>query len=115
MRPAAAGGYREGSTASTVFDHALADDLVDCGLDERGGEGLTTTAAFPVVGDPGGVRAHVAAELAHRRERSGRRDRGKAACPATRANPVDTTTTVDRRVAWNVVIAEGDRGRGFGA
>jgi hypothetical protein len=54
-----------GSSASAVFDHALADDLVDCGLGERGGDGLASTLAFPVVGDAVGVGADVAAELAH--------------------------------------------------
>jgi len=30
-----------------LFDHALADDLVDRGLGERGGDGLTRAVAFP--------------------------------------------------------------------
>ena len=34
------------------FDHALADDLVDRGLGERGGDRLASTLAFPVVGVP---------------------------------------------------------------
>jgi hypothetical protein len=39
------------------FDHAFADDLVDCGLDERGGDGFPGAAAFSVVGDAPGVGA----------------------------------------------------------
>ncbi|MGH3772868.1 MAG: hypothetical protein ACRDRW_16005 [Pseudonocardiaceae bacterium] len=46
------------------------------GFDERGGEGLTGPAAFPVVGDPGGVRAQVAVELTHRLEQLGLGDAG---------------------------------------
>ncbi len=46
------------------FDHALADDLVDRGFGERGGDGLASTLAFPVAGDPPGVGADVAAGLA---------------------------------------------------
>ena len=49
-----------------LFDHALGDDLVDRGLGERGGDGLASTLAFPVVRDPAGVRAQVSIELAHR-------------------------------------------------
>jgi len=32
------------------FNHAFGDGLVDCGLGERGGDGLASTVAFPVVG-----------------------------------------------------------------
>ena len=40
-----------GCPAHLLFlDHALADDLVDHGLGERGGDGLASTLAFPVVG-----------------------------------------------------------------
>jgi hypothetical protein len=53
------------------FDHALADDLVDRGFGERGGDGLASTLAFPVVGDPPGVGADVAVELADRLEQPG--------------------------------------------
>ena len=56
------------SSASAVFDHALADDLVDRRVGERGGDGLASTLAFPVVGDPLGVGADVAVELADRLE-----------------------------------------------
>ena len=59
------------SSASAAFDHALADDLVDRGLGERGGDGLAGTLAFPVVGDPPGVDADVAVELADRLEQPG--------------------------------------------
>ena len=44
----------------------LADHLVDCGLDERGGDGLPDAAALPVVGDTAGVGGEVATKLAHR-------------------------------------------------
>jgi hypothetical protein len=53
------------------FDHALADDLVDRGFGERGGEGFASTLAFAVVGDPLGVGADVAVELADRLEQPG--------------------------------------------
>lgn len=43
-----------------LFDHVLADDLVDRGLGERGGDGLACLLAFLVVGDPLGVGADVA-------------------------------------------------------
>jgi hypothetical protein len=43
------------------FDHAFADHLVDGGLDERGGDGLTGAAALPVVGDATGVGGEVTA------------------------------------------------------
>lgn len=59
------------SSASAVFDHALADDLVDRGFGERGGDGLASTVAFPVVGDPPGVGADVAVELTDRLEQPG--------------------------------------------
>src|SRR5664279_2701728 len=49
-----------------LLDHAFADDLVDRGFDERGGDGLAGTSAFPIVGDSGGVRGEVAAEFAYR-------------------------------------------------
>jgi hypothetical protein len=39
------------------FDHAFADDLVDCGLDERVGDGFPGAVAFSVVGDALGVGA----------------------------------------------------------
>ncbi len=54
-----------------LFDHALADDLVDRGFGERGGDSLASTLAFPVVGDPLGVGADVAVELADRFEQPG--------------------------------------------
>ena len=51
--------------------HALADDLVDRGFGERGGDGLASAVAFPVVGDPAGVGGDVAVELADRLEQPG--------------------------------------------
>ncbi|HXZ70645.1 MAG TPA: hypothetical protein VEH31_07225, partial [Streptosporangiaceae bacterium] len=61
-----------GCPAHLLFlDHALADDLVDRGLGERGGDGLASTAALPVVRDPPGVGADVAVELADRPEQPG--------------------------------------------
>src|SRR5450759_5923670 len=42
--------------------------LVDRGLDERGRDGLAGPVALAVVGDPLGVGADVAVELAHRLE-----------------------------------------------
>src|ERR1039458_5221127 len=53
------------------FDHAFGDDLVDRGFGERCGDGLASTLAFPVVGDPLGVGADVAVELADRLEQPG--------------------------------------------
>ena len=56
-----------GAPAHLLFlDHAFADDLVDRGFDERGGDGLAGESAFPVVGDGRGVGGEVAAELADR-------------------------------------------------
>jgi hypothetical protein len=49
-----------------LFDHALADHLVDGGFGERGGDRLTGSVAFAVVGDALGVGPQVAVELAHR-------------------------------------------------
>ena len=49
-----------------LFDHTFADDLVDRGFDERGGDGLPDESAFPVAGDGAGVGGEVAAELADR-------------------------------------------------
>ena len=48
------------------LDHAFADDLVDRGFHERGGDGLAGESAFPVVRDGAGVGGEVAAELADR-------------------------------------------------
>src|SRR5664280_426216 len=59
-----------------LLDHALADQLVDRGLDERGRDGLAGPVALAVVGDPLGVGADVAVELAHRLEQLGLRDAG---------------------------------------
>ena len=59
-----------------LFDHAFADDLVDRGFHERGGDGLTGESAFPVVGDGGGVGGEVAAELADRLGELARLDDG---------------------------------------
>src|SRR5664280_1804217 len=42
-----------------LLDHALADQLVDRGLDERGRDGLAGPVALAVVGDPLGVGADV--------------------------------------------------------
>ncbi|MGH3233586.1 MAG: hypothetical protein ACRDOH_10100 [Streptosporangiaceae bacterium] len=45
-----------GCPAHLLFlDQALADDLVDRGFGERDGDGLASTPAFPVAGDPPGV------------------------------------------------------------
>ena len=46
------------------LDHACADDLVDRGFHERGGDDLAGAVALPVVGDGRGVRGEVPAELA---------------------------------------------------
>ena len=61
-----------GCPAHLLFlDHAFADDLVDRGLGERGGDGLAGAVAFAVVGDPAGVGPQVAVELAYRLEQLG--------------------------------------------
>ena len=49
-----------------LFDHAFADDLVDGGFHERGGDDLAGAVALPVVGYGRGVRVEVPAELAYR-------------------------------------------------
>jgi hypothetical protein len=71
MRPA-------GAPPHLLFlHHAFADYLVDRGLDERGGDGLTGAATLPVVGDVTGVGGEVAAtELAHRLRELGLGDAG---------------------------------------
>src|SRR5216683_3613676 len=49
-----------------LFDHPLADNLVDGGLDEGTGNGLTRSIAFAVVRDPRSVGSDVAAKLTDR-------------------------------------------------
>src|SRR5664280_2300015 len=49
-----------------LLDHAFADDLVDRGFHERGGDDLAGAVALPVVGYGRGVRGEVPAELAYR-------------------------------------------------
>ena len=49
-----------------LFDHAFADDLVDRGFHERGGDDLAGAVALPVVGYGRGVRGEVPGELADR-------------------------------------------------
>src|SRR5438067_1354738 len=46
-----------------LLDHALADDLVDGGLDERTGDRLATSVAFAIIWDPRAVGPNVAREL----------------------------------------------------
>jgi hypothetical protein len=56
-------GALRGPAHLLLFDHALGHHLVDGGLDEGGGDGLTAAAALAVVGDPLGVGADVSGEL----------------------------------------------------
>ena len=54
-----------------LLDHALADDLVDSGLDEGTGDGLPTPIPLAVVGDPHRVGPKVTSELSSRLARLG--------------------------------------------
>jgi hypothetical protein len=96
-----------GCPAHLLFlDHAFGDDLVDRGLCERGGDGLASTVAFPVVGDPVGVDADVTVELADRFEQPGllRAVPGDVELEPVPAQPgCDLDAGLDRLAGWRWV------------